>query len=59
MPELINSGDPTTEEFARGPDIGDTVPDFQLPDQFGTTVRFSAVRGGGQALILFYRSASW
>ena len=59
MPELVNSGDPTSEDFPTGPAVGEPVPDFTLPDQSGRPVQFSAARGDGRSLILFYRSASW
>ncbi len=59
MTELINKGDPIGEDFPTGPAIGKPVSDFTLPDQFGNFIRFSAVRGTDQALVLFYRSASW
>ena len=59
MSKLVNSGDPTSEDFAKGPEIGDPLPDFTLPDQTGNRVTFAAARGNGQALVLFYRSASW
>ena len=59
MAELINGGDPVGEDFPSGPAIGEPVPDFTLPDQFGNSIRFSDVGVGNQALILFYRSASW
>ena len=59
MTELINEGDPIDEDFPTGPAIGDPVPDFTLPDQFGNLIRFSVVRGTDQALLLFYRSSSW
>jgi hypothetical protein len=35
MPELVNSGDPSSDDFHSGPGIGELVPDFTLPDQFG------------------------
>ena len=59
MAKLVNSGDPASEEFAKGPGLGDRLPDFTLPDQFGERINFTAARGDGQALVLFYRSASW
>ncbi|MCZ7575145.1 MAG: hypothetical protein M5U01_41885 [Ardenticatenaceae bacterium] len=51
--------DPTGETFPTGPAIGEPVPDFTLPDQFGNLIRFSAPRGADRALIIFFRSASW
>ena len=59
MAELVNGGDPIGEDFPTGPAVGERVPDFRLPDQFGNLVRFSDARGTDRALILFYRSASW
>ena len=59
MSELVNGGDPTGDDFPTGPAIGEPVPDFTLPDQSGNPIRFSAVRGGNRALILFHLSASW
>ena len=60
MPNLVNSGDPCSEDFPTGPAIGEPVPGFTLPDQFGRPVQFSPpFPGGGRSLILFYRSASW
>ena len=59
MPTLVNAGDPIDHDFPTGPDIGETVPLFELPDQFGNLVRYPEVRGSGRALILFHRSASW
>ena len=59
MAQLVNAGDPVDEDFPTGPAIGEPVPDFELPDQRGNLVRFSAVRNGHKALILFHRSASW
>ena len=59
MSELVNAGDPIAEGFATGPSVGEPVPDFALPDQSGSLVCFSEVRGDDRALILFHRSASW
>jgi|APSaa5957512622_1039677.scaffolds.fasta_scaffold253588_2 peroxiredoxin len=57
--KLINAGDPLSEDFSTGPDVGQRVPDFTLPDQTGNPVNFAEARGAKRALILFYRSASW
>jgi peroxiredoxin len=59
MSELINSGDPVDESFPTGRAVGEAVPDFELPDQFGNLIRFSEARGSQRALILFHRSAAW
>ena len=57
--KLVNAGDPLSEEFSTGPDVGQKVPDFTLPDHSGNMVNFAETRGARRALILFYRSASW
>ena len=44
---------------ATGPEVGETLPDFELPDAFGNTLRFHADRGGKKAALVFYRSAVW
>ena len=59
MRKPANSGDPLTEDFSKGPAVGEPLPDFELPDQRGRPVRFSERAAGRRALILFYRSASW
>ncbi len=58
MAELKNAGDPTSEEFAKGPEIGEQIPEFVLPDQFGNPFRYQP-NGTHKVLILFHRSASW
>jgi peroxiredoxin len=56
--KLENGGDPTSEEFNKGPTIGEQIPDFSLPDQNGDTFHYRA--GDHQkSLILFHRSATW
>ncbi len=42
-----------------GPDIGERLPDFTLPDAFGNTVNFHANRGTSKSAVVFYRSAVW
>ena len=59
MAELVNSGDPDSEDFATGPAIGELIPAFELPDARGQLVRFSDRPKKSRALILFYRSSSW
>jgi peroxiredoxin len=46
-------------EFPTGPEVGELLPDFTLPDQHGRPVTLSQARGGRQALVIFYRSVSW
>jgi hypothetical protein len=42
-----------------GPEIGERLPDFQLPDQFGRVIDFHADRAGAPAAVVFFRSAVW
>ena len=42
-----------------GPAVGDSFPDFELPDAEGRPVRLHGWRKGRRALIVFYRSAAW
>ena len=42
-----------------GPQVGERVPEFSLPDQAGTTQTLRSVMGPQGALVVFYRSADW
>lgn len=42
-----------------GPEIGDRLPDFELPDHTGAAVRFHEDRGSSKAAVVFYRSVVW
>ena len=44
---------------ALGPQVGETVPDFSLPDQHGAEQTLEDIMGPRGALILFHRSADW
>ena len=44
---------------ALGPQIGDLVPDFNLPDQNGQLHNRDSIMGPEGAVLLFYRSADW
>ncbi|MEE8517909.1 MAG: hypothetical protein V3S98_02150 [Dehalococcoidia bacterium] len=50
---------PATDDFPKGPDVGELVPDFTLPDQTGSPVNFNAFRDGRRAMVMFHRSAGW
>lgn len=56
--ELVNSGDPIDEVFPQGPEVGEIVPEFALPDQNGKMFTYRR-SGAKRTLILFHRSASW
>lgn len=42
-----------------GPEVGETVPPFNLPDQNGKMQNLKSITGPNGAIILFYRSADW
>tara|TARA_E500000331_G_scaffold38109_1_gene31755 strand:+ start:154 stop:372 length:219 start_codon:yes stop_codon:yes gene_type:complete len=42
-----------------GPEVGDRLPDFKLPDTTGRIVDFHADRGQSKSAVVFYRSAVW
>ena len=42
-----------------GPQVGEAVPDFTLPDQNGTARTLESILGPNGAILLFHRSADW
>ena len=42
-----------------GPQIGERVPDFALPDQAGRIRTLDSIRGPNGTMLLFHRSADW
>ncbi len=42
-----------------GPQVGERVPDFSLPDQFGQLQSLDSIRGRNGTMLLFHRSADW
>ncbi len=42
-----------------GPKVGETVPDFSLPDQSGVTRSLKSLMGPKGAILVFFRSADW
>jgi len=42
-----------------GPEIGERLPDFELPDQTGERLRLHQDRGSARAAVIFYRSVVW
>ena len=47
------------EGASTGPEIGERLPDFTLPDAFGNKIHFHEDRGTARAAVVFYRSAVW
>lgn len=42
-----------------GPDIGERLPDFVLPDAHGQSIDYHRHRAGRKSIVVFYRSAVW
>lgn len=42
-----------------GPEVGQRLPDFTLPNAFGEPTSFHEDRAGQKAALVFYRSAVW
>jgi cytochrome oxidase Cu insertion factor (SCO1/SenC/PrrC family) len=42
-----------------GPQVGEKVPDFSLPDQHGTTRTLASLMGPKGLVLVFNRSADW
>jgi len=42
-----------------GPQIGEQVPNFELPDQFGQMQNLDSIQGPNGTMLLFHRSADW
>lgn len=42
-----------------GPQIGEQVPNFELPDQFGQMQNLDSIKGPNGTMLLFHRSADW
>ena len=42
-----------------GPQVGEQVPEFSLPDQYGQERTLESILGPNGAILLFHRSADW
>jgi hypothetical protein len=49
----------TNDGYTTGPDPGQKIPDFALPDQFGALRRLDNLAGPHGLLLVFHRSADW
>lgn len=53
---LVNA---TNDRYATGPEPGQYIPDFVLPDQYGHLRSLSNLSGPNGLLLVFHRSADW
>jgi hypothetical protein len=49
----------TNDHYATGPEPGERIPDFALPDQQGQTRSLADLAGHNGLLLVFHRSAEW
>jgi hypothetical protein len=49
----------TNDNYATGPDPGQRIPDFRLPDQNNQLRSLTDLAGPQGLLIVFHRSADW
>ncbi len=49
----------TNDGYATGPDPGQRIPDFSLPDQTGAARTLGDLTGPNGLLLVFHRSADW
>ena len=50
---------PATNEFPTGPEVGERLPEFSLPNQSGEIIDFHKDRSDSKAIVVFYRSVVW
>ncbi len=49
----------TNDGYATGPEPGDRIPEFALPDQHGAIRTLQDLSGPGGLFLVFHRSAEW
>ena len=49
----------TNDRYATGPNPGDRIPDFALPDQHGQLRSLANLAGPNGLFLIFHRSADW
>ena len=57
--EVFDTPSPFDEGVTTGIGVGETIPDFRLPDSSGELRDFDSIKGPNGAVLLFYRSADW
>jgi hypothetical protein len=49
----------TNDHYTTGPDAGQRLPDFVLPDEQGVLRSLASLSGPNGLLLVFHRSADW
>jgi hypothetical protein len=55
----VMAAEQTLDPQRLGPQIGERVPDFTLPDQHGVARSLRSMLGPKGAVLVFFRSADW
>lgn len=50
---------PATDNFPTGPAVGEQLPNIRLANQHGEMIDLHGRQGDGNAVVVFYRSATW
>jgi hypothetical protein len=58
-PDWVDFVEAQNDGFKTGPAVGQRVPDFTLPDQFGNQRSLHDLMGPEGLLLVFSRSADW
>ena len=60
LPLVARQGSRTKIDVSTfGPQVGESVPDFSLPDQTGSARTLQSITGPKGAMLVFIRSADW
>jgi hypothetical protein len=49
----------TNDNYATGPEPGERIPEFSLPDQEGVARSIANLTGSNGLFLVFHRSADW
>tara|TARA_B100000959_G_C14686673_1_gene502945 strand:- start:91 stop:351 length:261 start_codon:yes stop_codon:yes gene_type:complete len=59
LPLLASAQREAIDLANRGPQVGDTIPEFSLPDQNGEAWTNESIIGPNGTMLVFIRSADW
>ncbi len=59
LPFFVSAQREAVDLANRGPQVGDTIPEFSLPDQNGEVWTEESILGPNGTMLAFIRSADW
>lgn len=59
LPLVVSAQREVIDLSTRGPQVGETIPGFDLPDQNGEVWSEKSILGPNGAMLVFIRSANW